>query len=177
MVKCLDFLFFLWSKCFKNRTSKERCLLCDQNFFSLQVGVVSHHSKHFFFFFFFARVLFVMKLFFPQERWEKADLVKNVFLEGFVAFGGGKYQCPGRLAKQTLQSCLYKAVCTRRLLCSFIHTARTDQLTLNLSCNITLYHTSTQALATKLTDILAMRRYPASMKGTCEDAKCHFWTS
>ncbi|XP_042563157.1 24-hydroxycholesterol 7-alpha-hydroxylase-like [Clupea harengus] len=33
---------------------------------------------------------------FKPERWEKADLVKNVFLEGFVAFGGGKYQCPGR---------------------------------------------------------------------------------
>nr|XP_006625743.1 PREDICTED: 24-hydroxycholesterol 7-alpha-hydroxylase isoform X1 [Lepisosteus oculatus] len=40
--------------------------------------------------------------FFPEpeeykpERWKKADLEKNVFLEGFVAFGGGKYQCPGR---------------------------------------------------------------------------------
>ncbi|XP_063079822.1 24-hydroxycholesterol 7-alpha-hydroxylase [Engraulis encrasicolus] len=33
---------------------------------------------------------------FIPERWEQADLVKNVFLEGFVAFGGGKYQCPGR---------------------------------------------------------------------------------
>ncbi|XP_071755563.1 24-hydroxycholesterol 7-alpha-hydroxylase [Centroberyx gerrardi] len=33
---------------------------------------------------------------FKPERWEKADLVKNVFLEGFVAFGGGKNQCPGR---------------------------------------------------------------------------------
>ncbi|KAG9282537.1 24-hydroxycholesterol 7-alpha-hydroxylase [Astyanax mexicanus] len=33
---------------------------------------------------------------FKPERWEKADLAKNVFLEGFVAFGGGKYQCPGR---------------------------------------------------------------------------------
>ncbi|XP_046878356.1 24-hydroxycholesterol 7-alpha-hydroxylase [Hypomesus transpacificus] len=33
---------------------------------------------------------------FRPERWEKADLVKNVFLEGFVAFGGGRNQCPGR---------------------------------------------------------------------------------
>ncbi|XP_035277945.1 24-hydroxycholesterol 7-alpha-hydroxylase [Anguilla anguilla] len=33
---------------------------------------------------------------FKPERWEKADLVKNVFLEGFVAFGGGRNQCPGR---------------------------------------------------------------------------------
>ncbi|XP_051954417.1 24-hydroxycholesterol 7-alpha-hydroxylase-like [Xyrauchen texanus] len=33
---------------------------------------------------------------FKPERWEKADLEKNVFLEGFVAFGGGKNQCPGR---------------------------------------------------------------------------------
>ncbi|CAB1340220.1 unnamed protein product [Coregonus sp. 'balchen'] len=31
-----------------------------------------------------------------MERWEKANLVKNVFLEGFVAFGGGRNQCPGR---------------------------------------------------------------------------------
>ncbi|MBN3302938.1 CP39A hydroxylase, partial [Amia calva] len=34
---------------------------------------------------------------FKPERWKKADLEKNVFLEGFVAFGGGRYQCPGRL--------------------------------------------------------------------------------
>ncbi|XP_067239268.1 24-hydroxycholesterol 7-alpha-hydroxylase [Chanodichthys erythropterus] len=33
---------------------------------------------------------------FKPERWEKADLEKNVLLEGFVAFGGGKNQCPGR---------------------------------------------------------------------------------
>ncbi|XP_016326289.1 24-hydroxycholesterol 7-alpha-hydroxylase isoform X2 [Sinocyclocheilus anshuiensis] len=32
---------------------------------------------------------------FKPERWEKADLEKNVHLEGFVAFGGGKNQCPG----------------------------------------------------------------------------------
>ncbi|KAJ8270653.1 hypothetical protein GJAV_G00117640 [Gymnothorax javanicus] len=33
---------------------------------------------------------------FKPERWEKANLAKNVFLEGFVAFGGGRNQCPGR---------------------------------------------------------------------------------
>uniref|UniRef100_H3AEJ7 Cytochrome P450 family 39 subfamily A member 1 n=1 Tax=Latimeria chalumnae TaxID=7897 RepID=H3AEJ7_LATCH len=33
---------------------------------------------------------------FIPERWRKADLEKNVFLDGFVAFGGGRYQCPGR---------------------------------------------------------------------------------
>ncbi|TRY88942.1 hypothetical protein DNTS_008511 [Danionella cerebrum] len=33
---------------------------------------------------------------FKPERWETADLEKNVLLEGFVAFGGGKNQCPGR---------------------------------------------------------------------------------
>uniref|UniRef100_A0A8C1EIE7 Cytochrome P450, family 39, subfamily A, polypeptide 1 n=1 Tax=Cyprinus carpio carpio TaxID=630221 RepID=A0A8C1EIE7_CYPCA len=36
---------------------------------------------------------------FKPERWEKADLEKNVLLEGFVAFGGGGNQCPGRLEK------------------------------------------------------------------------------
>ncbi|KAG8445759.1 hypothetical protein GDO86_010520 [Hymenochirus boettgeri] len=33
---------------------------------------------------------------FKPERWKKANLEKNVFLDGFVAFGGGKFQCPGR---------------------------------------------------------------------------------
>ncbi|KAM9316388.1 24-hydroxycholesterol 7-alpha-hydroxylase [Gastrophryne carolinensis] len=33
---------------------------------------------------------------FKPERWKKANLEKNAFLDGFVAFGGGKYQCPGR---------------------------------------------------------------------------------
>ncbi|XP_077977069.1 24-hydroxycholesterol 7-alpha-hydroxylase-like [Glandiceps talaboti] len=33
---------------------------------------------------------------FNPDRWLKADLEKNVFLDGFVAFGGGRYQCPGR---------------------------------------------------------------------------------
>ncbi|XP_078617889.1 24-hydroxycholesterol 7-alpha-hydroxylase-like [Branchiostoma floridae x Branchiostoma japonicum] len=40
--------------------------------------------------------------FFPEpdkflpERWLEADLEKNLFLDGFVGFGGGRYQCPGR---------------------------------------------------------------------------------
>ncbi|XP_044531268.1 24-hydroxycholesterol 7-alpha-hydroxylase [Gracilinanus agilis] len=33
---------------------------------------------------------------FKPERWEKADLEKNAFLDCFLAFGGGKYPCPGR---------------------------------------------------------------------------------
>ncbi|KAL8619018.1 hypothetical protein ACOMHN_020716 [Nucella lapillus] len=33
---------------------------------------------------------------FQPERWASADLEKNVFLDGFIAFGGGRYQCPGR---------------------------------------------------------------------------------
>ncbi|XP_029451924.1 24-hydroxycholesterol 7-alpha-hydroxylase [Rhinatrema bivittatum] len=33
---------------------------------------------------------------FKPERWNKANREKNVFLDGFVAFGGGRYQCPGR---------------------------------------------------------------------------------
>ncbi|XP_065827980.1 24-hydroxycholesterol 7-alpha-hydroxylase-like isoform X2 [Oscarella lobularis] len=41
-------------------------------------------------------------LFFPDpetfnpSRWDKAELEKNLFLEGFVAFGRGRFQCPGR---------------------------------------------------------------------------------
>uniref|UniRef100_A0A4X2K8P6 Cytochrome P450 family 39 subfamily A member 1 n=1 Tax=Vombatus ursinus TaxID=29139 RepID=A0A4X2K8P6_VOMUR len=33
---------------------------------------------------------------FKPEHWEKANLEKNAFLDEFVAFGGGKYPCPGR---------------------------------------------------------------------------------
>ncbi|KTF93879.1 hypothetical protein cypCar_00004684 [Cyprinus carpio] len=44
---------------------------------------------------------------FKPERWEKADLEKNVLLEGFVAFGGGGNQCPGRLEKLLY---LYKVI-------------------------------------------------------------------
>lgn len=40
------------------------------------------------------------KSFFPQDRWKEANLEKNAFLDSFVAFGGGKHQCPGRSVKQ-----------------------------------------------------------------------------
>uniref|UniRef100_A0A8C0H327 Lanosterol 14-alpha demethylase n=1 Tax=Chelonoidis abingdonii TaxID=106734 RepID=A0A8C0H327_CHEAB len=33
---------------------------------------------------------------FRPDRWKEANLEKNAFLDGFVAFGGGKHQCPGR---------------------------------------------------------------------------------
>ncbi|XP_065883241.1 24-hydroxycholesterol 7-alpha-hydroxylase-like isoform X2 [Dysidea avara] len=33
---------------------------------------------------------------FDPDRWRSCDLNKNQFLEGFVGFGGGRYQCPGR---------------------------------------------------------------------------------
>ncbi|XP_060113690.1 24-hydroxycholesterol 7-alpha-hydroxylase [Heteronotia binoei] len=33
---------------------------------------------------------------FKPDRWKVANLEKNAFLEGFVAFGGGSHQCPGR---------------------------------------------------------------------------------
>ena len=115
-----------------------------------------------------------MKLFFPQERWEKADLVKNVFLEGFVAFGGGKYQCPGRLEKQTLQSCLHKAVYMHRLVRSAILTATTAHIkTLDI---ITLCQISTHAITAKLTDISETQQCPASKRWTHKGAKCHLQT-
>lgn len=34
-----------------------------------------------------------------QERWLQIHDTKKSFMEGFVAFGGGRYQCPGRLVK------------------------------------------------------------------------------
>ncbi|XP_052709047.1 24-hydroxycholesterol 7-alpha-hydroxylase-like [Crassostrea angulata] len=33
---------------------------------------------------------------FNPDRWNTSDLEKNLYLEGFIAFGGGRYQCPGR---------------------------------------------------------------------------------
>ncbi|KAI0208253.1 24-hydroxycholesterol 7-alpha-hydroxylase [Lamellibrachia satsuma] len=33
---------------------------------------------------------------FVPNRWSNADLAKNQFLKGFLSFGGGRYQCPGR---------------------------------------------------------------------------------
>ncbi|XP_060225670.1 24-hydroxycholesterol 7-alpha-hydroxylase isoform X2 [Meriones unguiculatus] len=34
---------------------------------------------------------------FKPERWKEANLDKYVFLDGFMAFGYGKFQCPGRV--------------------------------------------------------------------------------
>eukprot|EP00731_Ephydatia_muelleri_P030117 Em0021g640a len=33
---------------------------------------------------------------FNPDRWLSCDLDKNQFIDGFVGFGGGRYQCPGR---------------------------------------------------------------------------------
>nr|XP_025039191.1 24-hydroxycholesterol 7-alpha-hydroxylase-like isoform X2 [Pelodiscus sinensis] len=33
---------------------------------------------------------------FKPDRWKEANLEKNAFLDGFMAFGRGKHQCPGR---------------------------------------------------------------------------------
>uniref|UniRef100_A0ABI7YWM7 Cytochrome P450 family 39 subfamily A member 1 n=1 Tax=Felis catus TaxID=9685 RepID=A0ABI7YWM7_FELCA len=54
---------------------------------------------------------------FKPERWKKANLEKNAFLDGFMAFGSGKYQCPGRwFALLQIQICiiliLYKYDCS-----------------------------------------------------------------
>ncbi|XP_034503993.1 24-hydroxycholesterol 7-alpha-hydroxylase isoform X2 [Ailuropoda melanoleuca] len=51
------------------------------------------------------------------ERWKKANLEKHAFLDWFVAFGSGKYQCPGRwFALLQIQICiiliLYKYDCS-----------------------------------------------------------------
>lgn len=48
-----------------------------------------------------------------KERWKEADIEKNVFLDGFVAFGGGRYQCPGRLVKY-YKSCFLKMMITKK---------------------------------------------------------------
>lgn len=54
---------------------------------------------------------------FKPERWEKANLEKLAFLDYFLAFGNGKYQCPGRwFALLEVQVCvillLYKYDCS-----------------------------------------------------------------
>ncbi|XP_054110034.1 24-hydroxycholesterol 7-alpha-hydroxylase isoform X2 [Callithrix jacchus] len=54
---------------------------------------------------------------FKPERWEKANLEKHCFLDCFMAFGGGKFQCPGRwFALLEIQMCiiliLYKYDCS-----------------------------------------------------------------
>lgn len=44
---------------------------------------------------------------FKPERWKKANLEKHAFLDWFMAFGTGKYQCPGRwLALLEIQMCV-----------------------------------------------------------------------
>uniref|UniRef100_A0A8C5NXN5 Cytochrome P450, family 39, subfamily a, polypeptide 1 n=2 Tax=Jaculus jaculus TaxID=51337 RepID=A0A8C5NXN5_JACJA len=53
---------------------------------------------------------------FKPERWKKANLEKHAFLDCFMAFGGGKFQCPGRwFALLEIQICiiliLYKYDC------------------------------------------------------------------
>ncbi|KAF6113367.1 cytochrome P450 family 39 subfamily A member 1 [Phyllostomus discolor] len=41
------------------------------------------------------------------ERWKEANLEKHAFLDYFVAFGSGKYQCPGRwLALLEIEICI-----------------------------------------------------------------------
>lgn len=54
---------------------------------------------------------------FKPERWKKAKLEKYAFLDYFLAFGSGKYQCPGRwLALLEIQICIilifYKYDCS-----------------------------------------------------------------
>ncbi|XP_057350381.1 24-hydroxycholesterol 7-alpha-hydroxylase isoform X4 [Manis pentadactyla] len=54
---------------------------------------------------------------FKPERWKKAKLDKYAFLDYFLAFGSGKYQCPGRwLALLEIQICIilifYKYDCS-----------------------------------------------------------------
>ncbi|XP_074253967.1 24-hydroxycholesterol 7-alpha-hydroxylase isoform X2 [Saimiri boliviensis] len=54
---------------------------------------------------------------FKPERWKKANLEKHYFLDCFMAFGGGKFQCPGRwFALLEIQMCiiliLYKYDCS-----------------------------------------------------------------
>ncbi|KAI4560710.1 hypothetical protein MJG53_017339 [Ovis ammon polii x Ovis aries] len=44
---------------------------------------------------------------FKPERWKEANLEKHAFLDCFMAFGSGKYQCPGRwLALLEIQICI-----------------------------------------------------------------------
>lgn len=39
---------------------------------------------------------------FIKDRWKTSDLEKNIFLDGFIAFGGGRYQCPGRSVRPSV---------------------------------------------------------------------------
>ena len=46
-------------------------------------------------------ILYNSALLYVQDRWLECDLEKNHFLDGFVGFGGGRYQCPGRYVVNT----------------------------------------------------------------------------
>ncbi|VFV36573.1 24-hydroxycholesterol 7-alpha-hydroxylase [Lynx pardinus] len=52
---------------------------------------------------------------FKPERWKKANLEKNAFLDGFMAFGSGKYQCPGREIQETTFCLVGWSDCTMSL--------------------------------------------------------------
>uniref|UniRef100_A0ABI7YWN7 Cytochrome P450 family 39 subfamily A member 1 n=1 Tax=Felis catus TaxID=9685 RepID=A0ABI7YWN7_FELCA len=52
---------------------------------------------------------------FKPERWKKANLEKNAFLDGFMAFGSGKYQCPGREIRETTFCLVGWSDCTMSL--------------------------------------------------------------
>ncbi len=41
-------------------------------------------------------VVEIIQQFSIQDRWLECDLDKAQLLDGFVGFGGGRYQCPGR---------------------------------------------------------------------------------
>lgn len=53
------------------------------------------------------------------ERWMEADLEKNLFLDGFIAFGGGRYQCPGRWYA-ILEIQMYVAMFIQRFDCKLL---------------------------------------------------------
>ncbi|KAL5011120.1 hypothetical protein ScPMuIL_013425 [Solemya velum] len=54
-----------------------------------------------------------------RDRWKTTDLDKNQFLEGFISFGGGRYQCPGRwFALMEIQ--MYIAILLSRYDCQLL---------------------------------------------------------
>ncbi|OWF39163.1 24-hydroxycholesterol 7-alpha-hydroxylase [Mizuhopecten yessoensis] len=56
---------------------------------------------------------------FRPDRWKDADLEKNLFLDGFVAFGGGRYQCPGRWYAQ-MEIQMYVALFLHKVDCTVL---------------------------------------------------------
>ncbi|XP_060077159.1 24-hydroxycholesterol 7-alpha-hydroxylase-like [Ylistrum balloti] len=56
---------------------------------------------------------------FRPDRWKDADLEKNLFLDGFVAFGGGRYQCPGRWYAQ-MEIQMYVALFLQKVDCTVL---------------------------------------------------------